>query len=210
MEQKSSEWFAARLGKATGSRIAEIVAKTKSGDSASRGNYMAQLVIERLTNKQEESYSNDFMDWGNLQEPFARAAYEAATNVLVDGVAWITHPRIEMSGASPDGLVGDDGLVEIKCPKTATHIETLLSKTVPGKYNIQMQWQMACTDRSWCDFVSFDPRMPDGLQMFLKRVHRDDALIKTLENEVIKFLKEVDAKLEQLTNQLKEANVQSF
>ena len=210
MEQKSPEWFAARLGKATGSRIAEIVAKTKSGDSASRGNYMAQLVIERLTNKQEESYSNEYMDWGNLQEPFARAAYEAATNVLVDEVGMITHPRIEMSGASPDGLVGDDGLVEIKCPKTATHIETLLSKTVPGKYNIQMQWQMACTDRSWCDFVSFDPRMPDGLQMFLKRVHRDDALIKTLENEVIKFLKEVDSKLEQLTNQLKEANVQSF
>ena len=210
MEQKSPEWFAARLGKATGSRIAEIVAKTKSGDSASRGNYMAQLVIERLTNKQEESYSNDFMDWGNLQEPFARAAYEAATNVLVDEVGMITHPRIEMSGASPDGLVGDDGLVEIKCPKTATHIETLLSKTVPGKYNIQMQWQMACTDRSWCDFVSFDPRMPEGLQMFLKRVPRDDALIKTLEDEVIKFLKEVDAKLEQLTNQLKEANVQTF
>ena len=210
MEQKSPEWFAARLGKATGSRIAEIVAKTKSGDSASRGNYMAQLVIERLTNKQEESYSNDFMDWGNLQEPFARAAYEAATNVLVDEVGMITHPRIEMSGASPDGLVGDDGLVEIKCPKTATHIETLLSKTVPGKYNIQMQWQMACTDRSWCDFVSFDPRMPEGLQMFLKRVPRDDALIKTLEDEVIKFLKEVDAKLEQLTNQLKEANVQTY
>jgi len=210
MEQKSPEWFAARLGKATGSRIAEIVAKTKSGDSASRGNYMAQLVIERLTNKQEESYSNDFMDWGNLQEPFARAAYEAATNVLVDEVGMITHPRIEMSGASPDGLVGDDGLVEIKCPKTATHIETLLSKTVPGKYNIQMQWQMACTDRSWCDFVSFDPRMPEGLQIFLKRVPRDDALIKTLEDEVIKFLKEVDSKLEQLTNQLKEANVQTY
>lgn len=210
MEQKSPEWFAARLGRVTASRVADVVAKTKSGDSASRGNYMAQLVIERLTNKQEESYSNDFMDWGNLQEPFARAAYEAATNVLVDEVGMITHPRIEMSGASPDGLVGDDGLVEIKCPKTATHIETLLSKTVPGKYNIQMQWQMACTDRSWCDFVSFDPRMPDGLQMFLKRVHRDDALIKTLEDEVIKFLKEVDAKLKQLTNQLKEANVQSF
>ena len=210
MEQKSAEWFAARLGRVTASRVADVVAKTKSGDSASRGNYMAQLVIERLTNKQEESYSNDFMDWGNLQEPFARAAYEAATNVLVDEVGMITHPRIEMSGASPDGLVGDDGLVEIKCPKTATHIETLLSKTVPGKYNIQMQWQMACTDRSWCDFVSFDPRMPDGLQMFLKRVPRDDALIKTLEDEVIKFLKEVDSKLEQLTNQLKEANVQSF
>ena len=210
MEQKSPEWFAARLGRVTASRVADVVAKTKSSDSASRGNYMAQLVIERLTNKQEESYSNEYMDWGNLQEPFARAAYEAATNVLVDEVGMITHPRIEMSGASPDGLVGDDGLVEIKCPKTATHIETLLSKTVPGKYNIQMQWQMACTDRSWCDFVSFDPRMPDGLQMFLKRVPRDDALIKTLEDEVTKFLKEVDSKLEQLTNQLKEANVQTY
>lgn len=210
MEQKSPEWFAARLGRVTASRVADVVAKTKTGDSASRGDYMAQLVIERLTNKQEQFYSNVFRDWGNLQEPFARAAYEAATNVLVDEVGMITHPRIEMSGASPDGLVGDDGLVEIKCPKTATHIETLLSKTVPGKYNIQMQWQMACTDRSWCDFVSFDPRMPEGLQMFLKCVPRDDALIKTLEDEVIKFLKEVDAKLEQLTNQLKEANVQSF
>ena len=210
MEQKSPEWFAARLGRVTASRVADVVAKTKTGDSASRGNYMAQLVIERLTNKQEESYSNEYMDWGNLQEPFARAAYEAATNVLVDEVGMITHPRIEMSGASPDGLVGDDGLVEIKCPKTATHIETLLSKTVPGKYNTQMQWQMACTDRSWCDFVSFDPRMPEGLQMFLKRVPRDDALIKTLEDEVTKFLKEVDSKLEQLTNQLKEANVQTY
>ena len=210
MEQKSPEWFAARLGRVTASRVADVVAKTKTGDSASRGNYMAQLVIERLTNKQEESYSNEYMDWGNLQEPFARAAYEAATNVLVDEVGMITHPRIEMSGASPDGLVGDDGLVEIKCPKTATHIETLLSKTVPGKYNIQMQWQMACTDRSWCDFVSFDPRMPEGLQMFLKRVPRDDAIIKTLEDEIVRFLKEVDSKLEQLTNQLKEANVQTY
>ena len=210
MEQKSPEWFAARLGRVTASRVADVVAKTKTGDSASRGNYMAQLVIERLTNKQEESYSNEFMDWGNLQEPFARAAYEAATNVLVDEVGMITHPRIEMSGASPDGFVGDDGLVEIKCPKTATHIETLLSKTVPGKYNTQMQWQMACTDRSWCDFVSFDPRMPEGLQMFLKRVPRDDAIIKTLEDEIVRFLKEVDSKLEQLTNQLKEANVQTY
>ena len=208
--QRTDAWMQSRMGKVTASRVADVVAKTKSGDSASRGNYMAQLVIERLTNKQEESYSNEYMDWGTEQEPFARAAYEAAQNVLVDEVGMISHPRIEMSGASPDGLVGDDGLVEIKCPKTATHIETLLSKTVPGKYNIQMQWQMACTDRSWCDFVSFDPRMPEGLQMFLKRVPRDDALIKTLEDEVVKFLKEVDSKLEQLTNQLKEANVQTY
>ena len=210
IKQGSDAWHQQRCGRVTASRVADVIAKIKTGYGASRDNYMAQIVCERLTNTVETSFTNDAMTHGTEQEPFARAAYEAATNVLVDEVGMITHPRIEMSGASPDGLVGDDGLVEIKCPKTATHIETLLSKTVPGKYNIQMQWQMACTDRSWCDFVSFDPRMPDGLQMFLKRVHRDDALIKTLEDEVIKFLKEVDSKLEQLTNKLKEANVQSF
>jgi putative phage-type endonuclease len=200
--QGTDEWKKSRMGKVTASRVADVVAKTKSGDSASRCNYMTQLVIERLTNKQEESYSNEYMDWGTEQEPFARAAYEAAQNVLVDEVGMITHPRIEMSGASPDGLVGDDGLVEIKCPKTATHIETLLSKTVPGKYNIQMHWQMICTGRQWCDFVSFDPRMPEGLRLFIKRVHKDASLAKSLEEEVIKFLTEVEIKLEHLNKQL--------
>ena len=204
MEQKTPEWFAARLGKVTASRVADIVAKTKTGYAASRENYMAQLVVERLTNTQAETYSNAYMEWGTAQEPFARAAYEAATGVFVDEVGMIPHPSIQASGASPDGLVGDDGLVEIKCPMTATHIETLLTKTVPGKYNIQMHWQMICTGRQWCDFVSFDPRMPEGLRLFIKRVHKDAALAKSLEDEVIKFLAEVEIKLEQLNKQLEE------
>lgn len=198
MEQRSDEWFAARCGKATGSRIADIVAKTKSGYSASRANYMAQLVVERMTGKVAESFSNAAMDWGTEQEPYARAAYEAHSGVLVDEVGMVDHPTVEMSGASPDGLVGDDGLVEIKCPTTATHIETLMEKAAPKKYIDQMQWQMACTGRKWCDFVSFDPRMPQGLQLFVKRVERDDEYIAELESEVAAFLQEVSDKVEKL------------
>lgn len=198
MEQKSPEWFAARCGRATGSRIADVVAKTKSGFSASRANYMAQLVVERMTGKVAESFTNSAMDWGNEQEPFARAAYEAYSSVLVDEVGMVEHPTVEMSGASPDGLVGDDGLVEIKCPNTSTHIDTLMDKEVPKKYYDQMQWQMACTGRSWCDFVSFDPRMPEGLQLFVKRVERNDEYIAELEGDVATFLQEVSSKVQHL------------
>ena len=202
IEQGTAEWFAQRCGKATASRIADIIAKTKSGYSTSRANYMAQLVVERMTNQVAESYSNAAMEWGVLNEPFARAAYEAKTGVLVDQVGAIDHPRIERSAASPDGLVGDDGCLEIKCPNTSTHIDTMLGESVAGKYYTQMQWQMACTERSWCDFVSFDPRMPEGLQLFVKRVDRDDLYIAELEKEVVQFLKEVDDKVNKL-NELK-------
>jgi putative phage-type endonuclease len=198
MEQKSDEWFAARLGKVTASRVADVIAKTKTGYSASRENYMAQLVVERLTNTQAESYTNAAMQWGTDQEPFARAAYEVQQNVLVDETGLVDHPTIEMAGASPDGLVGEDGLVEIKCPNTATHIDTLLTQTVPAKYITQMQFQMACTGRQWADFVSFDPRMPQKAQIFIKRVPRDDAFIKEIESEIKKFLAEVSAKVDQL------------
>ena len=200
IEQGSPEWFAQRLGKVTASRVADVIAKTKTGYSTSRDNYMAQLVCERMTNTVAESYSNSAMQWGTETEPLARAAYEAHADVLVDEVAMITHPTIEAAGASPDGLVGDVGQLEIKCPNTATHIDTLLSQTVPGKYNTQMQWQMACTGREWCDFVSFDSRMPEGLQIFVKRVFRDDDYIKTLEIEVQKFLNELNEKVEKLEN----------
>jgi putative phage-type endonuclease len=203
IEQGSPEWFAQRLGKVTASRVADVIAKTKTGYSTSRDNYMAQLVCERMTQTVAESYTNATMQWGTETEPLARAAYEAIADVLVDEVAMITHPQIEAAGASPDGLVGDDGLVEIKCPNTATHIDTLLNQTVPGKYNTQMQWQMACTGRQWCDFVSFDPRMGDGLQLFVKRVPRDNAYIQMLEEEVKKFLVELDNKITKL-NDLKE------
>ena len=198
MEQKSEEWFKARLGKVTASRVADVLAKTKTGYSASRDNYMAQLVVERLTNTQAETFTNAAMQWGTDQEPFARAAYEVSQNVMVEETGLVDHPTIPMAGASPDGLIGEDGLVEIKCPNTATHIDTLLTQTVPGKYITQMQFQMACTGRQWCDFVSFDPRMPAKAQLFVKRVMRDEAFIKEIETEIKKFLAEVTAKVEQL------------
>ena len=202
MEQRTEEWFAARCGKVTASRVADIIAKTKTGYSASRENYLAQLVCERMTGKPAESYSNAAMQWGTDQEPFARAAYEAAKDVLVEEVGFVVHPTIAGAGASPDGLVGLFGLVEIKCPNTATHIQTLLDQKVPEKYNIQMQWQMACTTRQWCDFVSFDPRMDEGLQLFIKRVEYDPIYVAQLEKEVINFLFDVEYKIMQL-NKLK-------
>ena len=202
MEQRTEEWFAARCGKVTASRVADIVAKTKTGYSASRENYLAQLVCERMTGKPAESYSNSAMQWGVDQEVYARSAYELAKDVLVEEVGFVVHPTIEGAGASPDGLVGLFGLVEIKCPNTATHIQTLLDQKVPEKYNIQMQWQMACTGRQWCDFVSFDPRMAEGLQLFIKRVEYDPIYVAQLEKEVINFLMDVEDKIQQL-NKLK-------
>jgi len=197
MEQGTVEWFAARCGKVTASRVADIIAKTKTGFSTSRDNYMAQLVCERMTGKPAESFSNSAMQWGTDTEPFARAAYEAKVDILVSEVGFITHPRIEMSGASPDGLAGD-GLVEIKCPNTATHIATLIDQKVPEKYITQIMYQMACTERPWCDFVSFDPRLPEKYQLFIKRINFDIKIVDLLENSVIQFLDDVDLKIQQL------------
>lgn len=194
--QRTDGWFADRLGKVTASRLADVIAKTKSGPAAaSRGNYMAQLALERLTGTKAESYSNASMQWGVEQEPFARAAYEAAKGVLVDEVGFLPHPEIEASGASPDGLVGDDGMVEIKCPDTKTAIECWLTGTIDAKYFAQMQWQMRCADRAWCDYVVFDPRMPAKGQLYIKRVDRDNKFIADAEVEVVKFLAELDQKV---------------
>jgi putative phage-type endonuclease len=159
---------------------------------------MAQLVCERLTGQKADGFTNSAMQWGTETEPLARAAYESLKDVLVDEVGFVPHPSIIMAGASPDGFVGDDGLLEIKCPNTATHIETLLSQTVPNKYNTQMQFQMACTNRSWCDFVSFDNRLPEELQLFVKRIPRDNMYIRLMEDEIVKFLNELDIKIAQL------------
>ena len=196
--QGSTEWFYQRLGKVTASRVADVIAKTKTGYSASRENYMAQLVVERLTNTKAESYTSAAMMHGVEQEPFARAAYEAAQGVMVEEVGFVPHPSIEWAGASPDGLVGDDGCIEIKCPNTATMIETLLSQKVPGKYFTQMQFQLACTKRKWCDYVVFDPRMPAKAQLFVKRVDRDDTYIAEIEAEIVKFLAEVESQVQKL------------
>lgn len=198
VEQRTDEWFAARIGKVTASRVADVIAKTKTGYSATRDNYMAQLVCERLTGQKAESFTNAAMQHGTETEPLARASYEALKDVLVDEVGFVPHPSIEMAGASPDGLVGDDGLLEIKCPNTATHIDTLLNQSVPTKYFTQMQFQMACTGRKWCDFVSFDNRLPEELQLFVKRVPRDDVYIKIMEAEIVQFIAELDDKIEKL------------
>jgi len=198
MDQGTEEWFTIRIGKVTASRVADVIAKTKTGYSASRDNYMAQLVCERLTGQKGESFTNAAMQHGTETEPLARAAYEALKDVLVDEVGFVPHPSIIMAGASPDGLVGEDGLIEIKCPNTATHIDTLLSQTVPGKYNTQMQFQMACTGRKWCDFVSFDNRLPEELQLFVMRVPRDEVFIRLIEAEIVQFLAELDDKINKL------------
>lgn len=203
--QSDPQWATARVGHVTASRIADLIAKTKTGWGASRANYAAQLVAERLTGNASESYSNAAMQWGVETEPHARAAYEFRTDATCGEAAFLKHPKIEWAGASPDGFVGDDGLVEFKCPNTATHIDTLLGAKVPEKYVLQMQWQMAVTGRAWCDFVSFDPRLPEEMRMFLRRVDRDDTLIGTLEREVETFLAEIDDTLKQLRRQYAEA-----
>ena len=204
IEQGSEQWFAQRLGRATASRIHDVVSRTKSGYSTSRENYCIELALERITGKRQESYSNDAMKWGTETEPLARAAYEARTGALVQEVAMINHPTIAMSGASPDGLIDSDGLLEIKCPNSATHLKTMLSGKPASNYMTQMVWQMACTDRSWCDFVSFDPRFPEHLQLFTTRITRDQAVIIATESEVRSFLDEVAAMVDQLNN-LKQA-----
>lgn len=198
--QGSPEWFQQRLGKVTASRVADVVAKTKSGPSASRANYMAQLIAERLTGNVQESFTNGAMQWGTEKEPEARAAYEFYRNETVKEIGFVLHPNIEQSGASPDGLVGDDGMVEIKCPNTATHLETLLGQMIPSKYHNQMQWQMACAGRQWCDFVSYDPRLPENMRLFVKRMPRDDLRIKELETEIAGFLLEIAVKLSELNS----------
>lgn len=201
MEQGSQEWLEARLGKVTASRVADVVAKTKTGWGASRGNYMAQLIAERLTGVPADSFSSSAMQWGTEKEPEARAAYEFMTDATVELVGFIDHPHILMTGASPDGLIGSDGMIEIKCPNTGTHIDTLLGQEIPNKYILQMQWQMACTGRVWCDFVSYDPRLPANMALFVKRVVRDDAMIKQLEADVVEFLGELSDKMNKLQEQ---------
>lgn len=191
IEQGSPEWFAERCGKVTASRVADVIARTKSGWGASRANYMAELVAERLTGTPAVGFTSAAMQWGTDTEPLARSTYEFMTNALVDPAPFVRHPTIGDTGASPDGYVGADGLIEVKCPNTATHIETLLAGTIAGKYVTQMQWQMACTGRAWCDFVSFDPRMPATMSIFIQRVVRDDAIITQLEADVIDFLAEL-------------------
>jgi putative phage-type endonuclease len=202
IEQGSAEWLAIRLGKVTASRIADVLAKGKSGEAATREDYRTELVVQRLTNEPGESFTNAAMEWGTQTEPMARIAYEAHANVFVEQVAFVDHPTIEWFGCSPDGLVGETGLLEIKCPASKTHIKYLLGGKPPAKYVPQMQCQMAVTGREWCDFVSYDPRLPEDLQLFVVRLERDVSYIMAMEEEVSKFLGEVS----EMYSKLKEIN----
>ena len=196
--QGSDEWFQARIGRVTASRIADVMAKTKTGWGATRKNYEAQLIAERLTGEVAETFKSPAMERGNEVEAEARANYEFMNDVTVQEVGFVPHPSIQESGASPDGLVGNDGLVEIKCPNTATHLETLLGGSIKGNYMKQMQWQMACTERKWCDFVSYDPRLPASLQMHVRRIHADPELIISIEDHVNDFIADMNDKIQQL------------
>ncbi len=205
IEQRTNEWHMARLGKVTASSLYKVLARTKTGYGADRANYLTDLVLERITGQKTDSYISQSMQHGIDQEPFARAAYETTKNIMVDEVGFILHPTIKMSGCSPDGLVGDDGMVEIKCPDTKTALECWLSPNpVNKKHFAQMQWQLKCADRQWCDYVVFDPRLPAKAQLFIVRIERDDDWIKIAEEEVIKFLDEVEDKvafLKQITGE---------
>ncbi len=196
--QGSEEWRQLRLGKVTASRVADIIAKTKTGYSTSRANYLTELVLERVTGSPADRYQNDAMRQGTELEPIARAAYEFETDAVVEQIAFATHPSLPMCGASPDGLVGTDGLLEIKAPQAAAHLDTVLTETVPAKYVTQIQWQLACLERQWCDYVSFNPLFPVSVRLFIKRIHRNDEFIAELESEVLKFLAEIDGKLDEL------------
>lgn len=204
--QGSDEWKAARCGSLGASRIADMMVRTKSGWGASRANLASQLVVERLTRIPTEGFVSEAMRWGQENEADARVAYEFRTNLAVEEVGIVPHPTIEKSHASPDGLVGTDGLVEIKCPNTATHIDTLLNPAPDGKYVLQMQWQMACTGRQWCDFASFDPRLPEAMRLVVTRINRNPEAIENIEKEVRAFLAEIDATVAALRNRyLREA-----
>jgi putative phage-type endonuclease len=196
VQQGTEAWHQMRLGKVTASRVADLLAKTKTGPSASRGNYLIELALQRVTKTIEESYTNAAMEWGTQTEPQARVAYEVKTGNFVDQVAFIDHPTIAGFGCSPDGIVATDGLIEIKCPNSATHWSYIKANEPPNKYFIQMQAQMAVTGAKWCDFVSFDPRMPERSQLLVVRVMRDPEYILYMEAEISSFLKEVEKEVQ--------------
>lgn len=197
--QGTPEWAAARCGSLGASSLHEALARTKSGWGASRANLKARLVAERLTGIPQDTFMNDAMRWGIEHEAEARAAYAFFRDAEVAEVGLVLHPGITGTHASPDGLVGDEGVLELKCPGTAAHIDVLLTKSIPDKYLVQMQWQIACTGRAWADYCSYDPRMPGDLQLFVQRVPRDNKRIAALESEVREFLAEVDATIAALT-----------
>lgn len=196
--QRTDEWFAARLGKVTASRIGDLRARTKTGWGAARKNYMADLIAEQLSGEHIPGGTGAARRWGEDIEPEAKRAYEFYRDAEIAEVGFLAHPTIADAGASPDGLVGEDGLVEFKCPTVITHLETLETDEIAPEYLQQMQWQMACTGRQWCDFASYDPRYPESMKLYVQRVKRDDVLIAAIELDVVDFLTELRARVSRL------------
>lgn len=202
VEQGSDEWKKLRLGHVTASNIADIMAKGRGGESITRRKYKMRLVAERMTEQSEAGWSSAAMEWGVEQEPFARSAYEVLQGTFVDRTGFWLHPTIKWVGVSPDGLVNDDGLVEIKCPNSTTHLDWLLASRVPPEHMKQIQCQLWVTGREWCDFVSYDPRVKHSKQLFAKRTFRDEEFIAEMEREVLVFLQEVEQCITDLENKL--------
>ncbi len=192
-EQGSTEWLYERVGNATGSKFANIMATRKDKkEAAPRYNYKMELVVERITGKPTETFVSQFMLWGTEQEPAARMAYEQRTGAMVAQTGYRSHPTIARCGGSVDGLVDDDGIIEIKCPTTFNHLETMLADNMPEEHAAQVQGYLWIHDRQWCDFISYDPRLPRGLDLFVKRIYRDDDYIAELSANVVIFLREVE------------------
>jgi len=192
-EQHSPEWRELRRGNITASRIAELKPLVKGDESQKSKDYKLELLSEILSLRMAEHYVSPAMDWGIQTEPLAREEYELKTGLMVDRIGFVIHPRLPRCGASPDGLVGDDGLVEIKCPNTSTHLQYLISGVVPDKYKPQMYWQMACCERQWCDFVSFDPRLDEKFQLFIARLERDEKDIAKWESLAMDFVADLNS-----------------
>lgn len=205
IEQGTPEWHQLRCGKVTASRVADIVRKVKSGGiSASRQRYLGELVAERLTGVPNLGFKSADMEWGNATEDQACARYAFTRDVTPVAIDFVDHPSIALSGASPDRLINDDGLVEIKCPAIHTHLDILMGGAIEPDYVKQIQWQLACTERAWCDYVSFNPLLPTHLQLFVRRVEHDEIAIREIETAVQAFLADVATAIEAL-NRLEDA-----
>lgn len=194
IEQGSDEWKVARLGHVTASNMADVMSKGKgNAEAIGRYKYKVRLVAERLTQTAAESFSNASMEWGVEQEQFACIEYESRLETFVDKTGFWLHPEIKWLGVSPDRLVDSDGLIEVKCPNTTTHLNYWLENKIPTDYYKQIQCQLWVTGRQWCDFVSYDPRLPKRNQLLVIRAERDESLIKEMEAETLKFLEEVES-----------------
>jgi len=204
LEQHTQDWFNMRLGACTGSRVKDAVSKMKNGKDyyAAREDYLADCIVERLSGVPIDHYVSPAMQWGIENEVVGVAAYEDAMDWSVTPCGLATHPQIEWFMASPDGLVGDDGCIEVKCPTSATHIQWIIDGCVPDEHLAQMKAVMSCAERKWCDFCSFDPRMPKEYRLFVRRLEFDQKLNAEMEEEVQKFLAEVKDRMEMLKKKL--------